>query len=70
MTPSFDPIGPGTPAWEASEAAIYLWHEGRRHAAGCAMARMITHLRSHGVSDREIQEWKGYIYNARLEAAA
>lgn len=62
-----DPTGPGTPAWNESDRAIDLWITGRRNAAGCAMARMVTHLRANGATTEVVDQWKAFVREMRLD---
>lgn len=69
-----DPIGPGSPAWEASQDAIDLWtpnaYPGTPEAknnqrAGCALSRMITHLKAAGQAPEIINAWKLFVHTER-----
>jgi len=57
----FDPIGPGTPAWEECDIAINSALNGdiERHAN--AINRMLVLLREAGAGEDTINEWLSHI---------
>jgi hypothetical protein len=59
MNDSFDPIGPGTPAWEHSEAAIAAGINGRDPQPH--LDAMTRELLAHGASAQTIREWEAFV---------
>jgi hypothetical protein len=53
-----DPIGPGSAAWQASEAAIIHAINGREAEAREARDLMTRELIEHGCSAGEIRQWE------------
>jgi len=57
----FDPIGPGTPAWDASEKAIAAALRGASVTHGVEMDRMLYLLREAGAREGTIDQWRNYV---------
>lgn len=58
---TYDPTGPGTPAWEASERAINHGQMGRPNEFQAAIDEMTRELLANGASAQTIREWETHI---------
>jgi hypothetical protein len=58
---NYDPIGPGTDAWNASYQAIRHGIANRPIEKQAAIDEMTRHLIDHGASAQLIREWETYI---------
>lgn len=59
-----DPLGPGTPAWEAADRAIASRESGNQSGYETARDEMIRHLVAANASNATIREWETFILTA------
>jgi hypothetical protein len=57
----FDPIGPGTPAWDASADTITHEINGRHDEAKASRDKMVRELLANGASASLIRQWEDFI---------
>ena len=65
---AFDPIGPGTPAWEASDAAIEAGRNGEDPQPH--IDEMTRHLIANGASAQENRQWESCVWEQIAEEGA
>jgi len=60
--PLADPLGPGSPAWEAFDQAVSFYIEGKKAQGGACRARMRLEVKRHG---GDIESWVSSL-NSRI----
>jgi hypothetical protein len=56
-----DPLGPGEPAWDASEQAIIHGINGRPEESKKKIDEMVRHLIAHNQDANVIRQWETFI---------